>query len=459
MKAQAENRKGQVGSDTRLRRLRRRFSASLSLKLIGIFVGGSVALAVLMGGLAQFGLDRQFLSTARPLLDHYVLYLAKEVGSPPSVRKARVLTDNWPIIIRIFDSERNIRWASDGRESEPATRRFSDSQGVVRQPHRARFAPVYWDHGTVLLKRKVATATVYYGIKVRPEGAPWFPILFISLVLLGLFGFYWLTRRLFAPIKIIQEGISKIGDGQLSHRIEMNRSDELGLLAEHVNSMAGQFESMLQARRDLLLAISHELKSPMARSRVTLALLEDSGYQRALLGDQVEMQELIDGIIDAERTQGDYSLLHRRATDIKKLIKDLVFGSEPFADIELNLPPDSMHANVDASQIQRLLRNLLENALRHNRRDQGPVKLQARLKNQELILLVSDHGLGIEAQHIGRLTEAFYRVDASRERSSGGLGLGLYLCQAVINAHAGKMKISSRPGFGTRVECRMPING
>lgn len=445
-----------AGTDSWVRRVRKRFAASLSLKLIGIFVGGSIALAVLMGALSQFGLERQFLSTARPLLDHYVFYLAQEVGTPPSVERARALTDKWPITIRIFDPKRGIRWASDGQMRPPRARRLAGASENQKFSRDIRPEQVFWDHGTVLLKRRAGTAAVYYGLRVRPVGTPWFPIIFISLVLLGLYGFYLLTRRLFAPISTIQEGITKIGSGQLDHRLDMNRSDELGSLAGHVNDMAEQLESMLQARRDLLLAISHELKSPLARSRVTLALLDDSTYQQALLRDQIEMQRLIDGIIDAERNQGDFALLHRQQTDIKVLLERIVSGLESEGEIMLQLSSGAMQAYIDASQVERLVRNLLENALRYNRAERGPVRLEASLENTDLVLIVTDHGPGIEAEHIKRLTQAFYRVDASRERNSGGLGLGLYLCQAVIDAHGGSLKIDSEPGSGTKVWCRIP---
>ncbi len=445
---------------SRFRGLRKRFSASLSLKLIGIFVSGSIALAVVMGSLSQIGLERQFLSTARPLFDHYVDYLAREVGSPPSVRRARVLTDKWPVTIRIFDSQRDIHWASDGRMRPP---RMRHSGEIADRPvagsksaQSIRPGPVFWDHGTVLLQRRVGTSIVYYGLRLRPAGPPWFPIIFIGLVLLGLYGFYLLTRRLFAPIDVIQEGLTKIGNGQLDFRIQMNRSDELGSLASHVNDMAEQLESMLQARRDLLLAISHELKSPLARSRVTLALLDDSSYQQALLRDQLEMQNLIDGIIAAERNQSDFAVLHRQQTDIKALLESLVSTFEADGKTGLELRAEAVYVNIDRSQIERLVRNLLENALRYNRPEQGLVTLEAFAEEAELVLIVSDFGPGVEAAHINRLTEAFYRVDPSRERNSGGLGLGLYLCQAVVDAHGGSLEISSVPGKGTKVLCRIP---
>lgn len=439
----------------RWRRMRRRFAASLSLKLIGIFVGGSIALAILIGLVSQFGLERQFFDTARPLLNHYVSYLERELGSPPSVERARELTDRWPVVIRIFDPERNIRWASDQQPRQPRLHRPSTHPGPP-PPHLRRMGKAYWDHGTILLMRNDGQATVYYGFRVRPKGPPWFPLIFVSLVLGGLYLFYLSTRRLFAPIRTIEEGVRRIGDGQLDHRIEMDRYDELGSLAAQVNQMAARLQSMLRARRDLLLAISHELKSPLARSRVTLELLDESDYREALLNDHAEMQRLIDGIIQAERDQGDFSTLQREPVDVAGLIDALVARSEDLGAVSLRMDSRPLVANVDALQIERLVRNLLENALRYNRPDAGRVELQAALAGEQLSIIVEDHGPGIEEQHLGRLTEAFYRVDSSRERGTGGLGLGLYLCQAVVDAHGGSMRIISEVGKGTRVECLLP---
>ncbi len=434
------------------RALWRKISASLSLKLLGIFIGGSIVLIMLLGGLFRFGLERQSMSAAAPLLNHYLHYLQQEVGDPASVDRAQALTSRWPVTIRIFDPLRDIRWASDGRLRQP---QLHDWQ---QEDQSAPFSgQIYWDHGTALIKREIGSANVYFGVRFRPAGVPWFLLLMVTLVLLAVFGFYWFTRRLFAPIKQIQSGIERIGEGDLSHRIELHRKDELGALAGQVNRMSGQLESMLQAKRDLLLAISHELKSPMARSRVSLALLEESEYQQALLDDQKEMQALIDGIIDAERSQGNYAVLQRMPTEMAVLIDAVVERFEQQVEIERHCEPQHMTVDIDPIQIERLLRNLLENALRYNNIDRGPVQLYCRLDGNVLELQVIDHGPGIAGQHLERLTEAFYRVDPSRERKSGGLGLGLYLCQAVVNAHGGEMSIKSKPGQGARVLCRIPV--
>jgi len=436
-----------------LKKIRRRVSASLSLKLLGIFIGGSIVLIILLSTLFRYGLERQSASAAAPLLNHYLHYLEKEIGRPPQISRAKVLSDRWPITIRIFDPARNLRWASDGRLREPSLREW---RAPVREAKDTQ-GRIYWDHGTALVKRRIGSTNVYFGMRFRPPGAPWFLFIVAGLVLLAIFGFYWFTRRLFAPIKKIESGVSRIGEGELKYRLEVSRTDELGALAERVNQMAAQLENLLQGKRDLLLAISHELKSPMARSRVSLALLEPSAYQQALLDDQREMQALIDGIIDAERSQGNYALLQRVPTDMQALITQLVARFERPDEIDVRLECQDRLLSIDAFQIERLLRNLLENALRYNDLSKGPVQLLCTFENDEMQLQVIDHGQGIEAQHIGRLTEAFYRADPSRERNSGGLGLGLYLCQAVVDAHQGEMSIHSKPGQGIRVLCRIPL--
>lgn len=405
---------------------------------------------MLIGGLSQFGLERQFFSTAKPVLNHYLEYLSEEVGTPPSIERAQNLTEKWPLTIRIFNASEDLRWASDGRAREPRFRQYRK-----RRRHKGQ-NPVFWDHGTAFLRKDAGEATVYYGLRFRPSGPPWVPLIFMSLILLGLYGFYLLTRRLFSPIKTIEAGISKIGDGQLDHRIEIDRHDELGSLANRVNQMAEQLEGMMQAKRDLLLAISHELKSPLARSRVTLALLPDSEHSAALLDDQHEMQRLIDQIIDAERAPGDFSTIHSAPTDIAVLINSVVGAFDKGDDIETMIDIDKK-INIDSVQIERLVRNLLENALRYNRPARGPVRVSATIEEDELLLTVSDHGVGIEAKHLDRLTEAFYRADESRMRKTGGLGLGLYLSQRVVTAHNGTLKIESELGHGTRVICRIPV--
>jgi len=119
-------------------------------------------------------------------------------------------------------------------------------------------------------------------------------------------------------------------------------------------------------------------------------------------------------------------------------------------------PSNDDYALLDGMRIRLLLRNLLKNALRHTDLKQNRPTVSAVVGEEGLILEVKDSGEGIDAQHLGRVTEAFYRPDASRQRKTGGFGLGLYLCRNIVAAHRGTMTIESEPDKGTSVIVNIP---
>lgn len=105
-----------------------------------------------------------------------------------------------------------------------------------------------------------------------------------------------------------------------------------------------------------------------------------------------------------------------------------------------------------------MLKNLLENALRHNGPDSQPPLLSLEQDQDELVFTVQDYGEGIEEQHLPHLTEPFYRVDPARQRQTGGYGLGLYLCRVIAETHGGTLEIKSRRGAGTTIVVRLPLS-
>jgi signal transduction histidine kinase len=113
--------------------------------------------------------------------------------------------------------------------------------------------------------------------------------------------------------------------------------------------------------------------------------------------------------------------------------------------------------DVDAARIKLLLKNLLENAVRHTPDNALPSELRLCLNERNALITVIDHGVGVDAHHLPYLTEPFYRVDPSRQRETGGYGLGLYLCKMIAEAHGGKLVIESTPGKGTTVLVKLPV--
>jgi signal transduction histidine kinase len=113
--------------------------------------------------------------------------------------------------------------------------------------------------------------------------------------------------------------------------------------------------------------------------------------------------------------------------------------------------------DVDTARIKLLLKNLLDNAIRHTPDGARAPEIQLMLDKQQALITVSDHGKGIQARHLLHLTEPFYRVDPSRQRETGGYGLGLYLCRMIAEAHDGQLEIESAVGEGTRVMVKLPL--
>jgi signal transduction histidine kinase len=222
--------------------------------------------------------------------------------------------------------------------------------------------------------------------------------------------------------------------------------------------MANDVQGMLEAKRQLMLAISHELRSPLTRSKVALELVEDEDVRAGILEDIDEMERLISDLLESEVLNTRHAVLRREPVDLSTLLDSVLeidFSNRNdgiSVEIEDNLP----QVELDATRIRLLLRNLIDNGLRYNPEDGEPLKVSVNKPGKFIRIVVQDYGPGISAEHIKHVSEAFYRADPARSRSTGGVGLGLYLCRRIVEVHGGTMDIDSSPGSGTRVTVDLP---
>lgn len=128
------------------------------------------------------------------------------------------------------------------------------------------------------------------------------------LLVLGLC--FWVIHRLLRPVREIQAGVARMGSGELAHRIEIRRNDDLGQLTQSINSMASDIEQMLDAERQILLGISHELRTPITRAKVSVELLDESATRARLEDDLAEMESLVTALIESERLNTRHSALN-----------------------------------------------------------------------------------------------------------------------------------------------------
>ena len=414
-----------------------RLRRSLGLRLVLLFLALALALsAVFLAGM-QRALSVGWSAVGQPLVADYVDRLVAELGVPPDPAKADALARRLPLSVRI-----------DGPQVRHDTHpQRSDRRGPWHQ--HADEGDADW----VLARSSADGHRIVFGLgsvdwQRRPRSIGW-----VTLALL--LGFtalaYAYTRRLFRPLDDVRAGALRFGSGDFATPIPQRRADELGDLAGQVNTMAADLQRMLEAQRGLLLAISHELRSPLTRARLNAELVAEGPERDALLRDLAAMRDLIADLLESERLAGPRAVLQREPVDLNALATEAAAG----LPVRLELAPGLPQQPLDRSRLRLLLRNLLDNALRHGAGAEPPV-LRTALEGGVLVLSVRDHGPGVPEAALAQLASAFYRPDAARTRDAGGVGLGLYLCRLVAQAHGGRLVLANaQPGL--RVELRLPL--
>jgi signal transduction histidine kinase len=456
-----------------IRSLLYKIARSLSARLLGIFLVTSLIYAFTARFAVDLVLNRDYL---REMIGSHVAlhttYFLRDLGLPPSIERARQIAANNPMDIRIIGPG-DIDWSSD-----PA---FPDLSNVKFEPGS------YFDHVPkdiyVTPDGKDVTATMAFArhdehsfvrvyvanyriliaspkISVRANSSLAAPLLIGLISTLVLAGCFFAVSWLIRPIGWIKDGAERIGKGELDYRIPTSRRDDLGRLAVDINLMADDVQGMLEAKQQMLLAISHELRSPLTRTKVALEFLDDETTKRSILGDVLEMENLITDLLESERLNTRHLKLQISKVDLVQLIKELVaieFQQEQDR-IEVRLAANSVPWDIDEIRIRLLLKNLIDNALcySHSKADQIVVQLEATADS--LTIAVSDRGSGMSPDQVERATEPFYRADPARSRDTGGFGLGLYLCCRIATAHGGILQIDSEVGRGTTVSLVLPAS-
>ncbi|GAB4566755.1 MAG: hypothetical protein Tsb007_40050 [Rhizobacter sp.] len=424
------------------RRWHQRFRHSLRWRLVALFLLLAIGTVVVFVGGTRMALTGSFDLLVKPLLSDYVDRLATDIGSPPDLARAQALVARLPVSVRIDGPA--VQW-----DSHP-DRRFergwmNDKEG----------------HGDMrgLLSRTTADGhRIQFGLGdvIWRERHPWRGLVpLFGLLLLTLLA-YATVRRLFRPLDDIRAGALRYGEGRFDTPIPVRRKDELGDLATQVNDMATGLHGMLKNQRALLLAISHELRSPLTRARLNAELSAESSERQALLRDLTLMGELITDLLEGERLAAGPAALKREATDLNTLLREVVatgFAEQP---LQLSLADELPVLQLDRPRATLLLRNLIDNACRHGASTGEPVMVSTWLDGDAVCLSVRDHGPGVPDDQLARLAEPFYRPDVARTRATGGVGLGLYLCRLVAQSHGGTLALrNASPGLEATV--RWPV--
>lgn len=297
-----------------------------------------------------------------------------------------------------------------------------------------------------------------------PPGWGWWPIplppggLGLAALLLVLFaaiagGAWPVVRRLTRRLEALKRGVEAFGAGALHQRVAEDGRDEVAALGASFNQAATRIEALLRSHQSLLANASHELRSPLARLKMAVAMIEDAppaqrdGLKREINANIGELDALVDEVLLASRLDAGAVMPRKDTVDL------LALAAEEAARVQAGADGQALQVQGNERLLRRALRNLLENARRYGG-DAVGVSVQRDASGQAE-LRVCDRGPGVPEAYRERIFEAFFRLPGHAERE-GGVGLGLALVRQIAQAHGGSVRCEPRDGGGSCFVLRLP---
>ena len=313
------------------------------------------------------------------------------------------------------------------------------------------------------------------GPGARPRGAPGapplFPLSFVPLPWQGGAGLVLLLGLLFAAVSAaawpvvsrltrrlqsLRLGVEQFGSGELSHRVAVSGSDEVAAVAASFNQAASRIEALVRSHQSLLANASHELRSPLARMRMAVSMLEDADpAQRERLKREIdqnvgELDALVEEVLLASRLDAARDIDRHETVDLLGLV------AEEAARVGATADGTATSVQGDERLLRRAVRNLIENAQRYG--GGSPIEIMLKTTAQAVEVRVCDRGGGVPEALRERIFEPFYRLPGHAE-TAGGVGLGLSLVKQIAERHGGRVRCEPREGGGSCFVLSVPAAG
>jgi signal transduction histidine kinase len=305
----------------------------------------------------------------------------------------------------------------------------------------------FWLVLTPRLHDQISVGTAHEGLLV----------VLVVVMLAVVLAAHMVLQHLLRPLRVLSEGVTKLGEGDLDVSVPRTTPDEFGRLTDAFNQMAARVREMIGARDQLLVDVSHELRSPLTRMKVALELMPDDTARTRLSSDVAEMERMITGLLELERLRTGRGVTLSRQ-DIVPIVREVVAtfeGRPPGVEFSTDRG-EAIVVNVDADKLRIVLRNLLENAVKYSLPDSQTIRVTVAKRDGGASIRVADDGAGIPSADAERIFEPFFRVDRSRSKESGGYGLGLSICKRVMEAHGGRIALEPGDGRGATFVLSFP---
>ena len=379
---------------------------------------------------------RKFLKDFSRRMERHLVY---EIGIPPDTVKAKQICEDLDIEMRFEGTPYN--WSSNGEIpdlrsilSDPGDRgRFEENESIIAHHDGEPYSVIRFPQGVFVIKP-------FNPQLFNPERAIIMLVLFISVVIVIL---YFLLRSLFSPLKELSSAVVSIGEGNYDVKLPKGRKDELGELADSIGVMSDKINSSIKSKEQLLIDVSHELRSPLTRIKLGL---EVGSSKEKLEEDVIEMEKMITDLLENYRADSGFHSVKPERADIAELLEETVGEYDDQSRLRFAKPTTEIYSNIDMDKIQVVFRNLIDNALKYSQKE---IDISITEQKGEVIVSFKDTGSGISDEDLKNVFEPFYRADRSRSRRTGGFGLGLSICKKIIDAHKGELLLKSKLGVGT----------
>jgi two-component system sensor histidine kinase MtrB len=297
----------------------------------------------------------------------------------------------------------------------------------------------------------------------------------VALVIMLALVAYLVTRMVVSPVRVAARTAQRLSNGLLDQRMEVNGEDDLAALAASFNQMAEnlqrhilRLEDMSRLQRRFTSDVSHELRTPLTTVRMAADLIFNERDQfdppvarsaELLQAELDRFEGLLAELLEISRFDAGFAALDAEATNLGPLIARVVERLAPLAeranvDVEVDAPTEPIVAEVDVRRVERILRNLIGNAIEHS--EGRPVKVRLAAREGAVAVTVRDHGVGLKAGDEKLVFNRFWRADPSRARHIGGTGLGLSISSEDARLHGGWLEAWGAPGQGAQFRLTLP---
>ncbi|NTV89306.1 MAG: cell wall metabolism sensor histidine kinase WalK [Clostridiales bacterium] len=408
--------------------------------------------------------------------------------------------DSYRAMIWIVDSEGHIQYSSTELPEEVSTK-YEDDTGLVKLPDERQYKEVMEAAGTVRVigdfygffklegfdehYNKDSWLTVEKSYEYKDaQGNPilvgiymhtsvpeanrarteLFKLFLISVgaaVIISVILIYIFSLRLSRPLKQIKNAARVIADGEFSKRLDIKSKDEIGELAKTFNQMTVALQNLEEMRRGFIANVSHELRTPMTSIRGFIDGILDGTipperqeyYLTVVKDETIRLNRLVNNLLDLARMEAGEVQMNIRPIEINELARRCIIKLESLLlekriMIEAKFDKESIYVNADADAIERVLYNLIHNAIKFSP-EESTIKIIIAEQKNKVQITVEDQGIGIDSEEKDMIWDRFYKSDKSRSNDKTGTGLGLAIVRNIIHEHGQEIWVDSEAGTGT----------